>query len=1404
MSKDQVLQYTVQLTYDPQSIKDVQDQLNKLTANVKIRLDDEGVLKQLTELNERFTKQEQSLGKLQTSLSDYSKSLRESGDAGTKANEKYSKSLKDVQAQTDKASTKPQVEQLDMFIQAQKAADEQMKRHRINMAALDQARQRHTQAGGAMTDAYTKQSAELVSLNNQIQSYGKEIVKLQEIRQRDGALTVENEQRLHALSIAMKQTKSAYAEKAKAIVQSYQTTQKDTQATAQQTEALQKSYQSQLQVLALYKDQITSVSAQLKALDAVKKRDGTLSDEQRQQYEALSLQLKTTKSEYASLQREVQKAEKVRTSSGQEEKEAQAQKAKVLLKAIIDLQNATAESTDKLSAKYQAQAEGLVRLQGKIDAYKQQLSLLQQVEKAGGTLTDEQKMQQEGLRTALSETQRAYNLQRQSIVNATQAGQENVNQAQQGSQTLLSSYQTQIQAIAKYNEQIQATKSAMQALDDKRSASSELTQDEKRQYASLSVQLQDLTAQRNKEQSQIRQTEQAQRAMASTATSSNDAIAESYRASSQALSPLLERQRALKDEIRSLEAVQKSSGGATQEQSDRLAALQLSLKDVNSEIASQKRASVATEQAQRSLGTSYNDIQKQMAALSVRIREIDDPLGKNKATVNALTKQYNDLNNKLKTIDKEMGNSQRNVGNYTDSIRAAANSIAIFQGPLGPLAGRLNSVATTLNRVNELYANKRDKLQDVTVSSRLLTGRYGKLNAALLSNIPLIGRTNIGLQAQAVIAGTSSTAIRGLNLSLGLLKTALISTGVGALVVALGGLINFFRKTESGAQALRVIMAGISAVVETFRARSIALGQAIFESLKNPKQAIKDLGRLIIENIVNRVTGAGRVLSAFGGVISKALKGDFEGAKQSAVELGDAFVQTTTGVKGTADGIKNLTKDIMDNIKVMTDEEKRLNALKVAQREMNVERAKSQRIVQEARALARDATNAYEEQLEALERVKVIETERFAEEKAIAEERLAISKDRLDRFPSDEAAMEEHAQAMIDFENLMRENATLNIRIDRDIDSVKRRMRDREKRELAEIVAIRKKMDNINTNLALSELKRMNHFHAALLEERRLLQDQATREQAISDKKQQIMAQEGENYSEIKAQERAEALINAEIEQKLTENSIKLDQLQFDVQREMIDQRMAMRAMERDAELQGQLMFYNERNMVVESAEAKLQSIRNRYAQDEEQLIQRRYEQIYARTQDATFARAQAEREIELQKMQDIASAEEVIRQVKLQRERDTIDAIQKASLAGAELIFGQTKAVQSAATIVDTLKGAQRALSENPPPSPIGIASAAAVVAKGAIALRKINATKPGDTSVGGLGGAPNIPKESFGLVEANKLTLPTEIASQLAGQQPQVTNTIILEGELDSEMLALKVRDGNNVISGQTVSVR
>jgi hypothetical protein len=82
-----------------------------------------------------------------------------------------------------------------------------------------------------------------------------------------------------------------------------------------------------------------------------------------------------------------------------------------------------------------------------------------------------------------------------------------------------------------------------------------------------------------------------------------------------------------------------------------------------------------------------------------------------------------------------------------------------------------------------------------------------------------------GADAASIIPGPigqAATAMNGLTSgvgkfvsALGTVKGALIATGVGAFVVVIGTLITYFTETEKGAQKLRVVMAGLGAVVRT-------------------------------------------------------------------------------------------------------------------------------------------------------------------------------------------------------------------------------------------------------------------------------------------------------------------------------------------------------------------------------------------------------------------------------------------------------------------------------------------------------------------------------------------------------------------------------------------------------------
>lgn len=75
--------------------------------------------------------------------------------------------------------------------------------------------------------------------------------------------------------------------------------------------------------------------------------------------------------------------------------------------------------------------------------------------------------------------------------------------------------------------------------------------------------------------------------------------------------------------------------------------------------------------------------------------------------------------------------------------------------------------------------------------------------------------------------GSISEAIKVTTISTNLFKTALIGTGIGAIVVLLGSLISYFQQTGEGADSLSGIMAGFSEVLKPVKIILREIGETI-------------------------------------------------------------------------------------------------------------------------------------------------------------------------------------------------------------------------------------------------------------------------------------------------------------------------------------------------------------------------------------------------------------------------------------------------------------------------------------------------------------------------------------------------------------------------------------------------
>jgi len=143
------------------------------------------------------------------------------------------------------------------------------------------------------------------------------------------------------------------------------------------------------------------------------------------------------------------------------------------------------------------------------------------------------------------------------------------------------------------------------------------------------------------------------------------------------------------------------------------------------------------------------------------------------------------------------------------------------------------------------------------------------------------------------------------------------------------------------------------------------------------------------------------------------------------------------------------------------------------------------------------------------------------------------------------------------------------------------------------------------------------------------------------------------------------------------------------------------------------------------------------------------------------------------------------------------------AGLAIAETLFGKSKLIASANVALSSTEAAFVAyanaskLAPMPFGNVLGLAAAAGVVAKGITSIRDINSKKIGSSSIKGVSGSvATVQNPFFGTVNA------TDIASSSVPFNPPAP-VLILQGDLDSELLAIRVRQGSDSLSSRGVSV-
>ena len=116
------------------------------------------------------------------------------------------------------------------------------------------------------------------------------------------------------------------------------------------------------------------------------------------------------------------------------------------------------------------------------------------------------------------------------------------------------------------------------------------------------------------------------------------------------------------------------------------------------------------------------------------------------------------------------------------------------------------------------------------------------VNAEVKTNIGDVTKDAKGLASEFRVMGVSLNDVkRGLQTvaltakkSFATIRAGIMSTGIGALVIAIGSLVSYFTNTKRGADALSRAFTGLGAVVDVLTDRASRVGETLVNIFNQP------------------------------------------------------------------------------------------------------------------------------------------------------------------------------------------------------------------------------------------------------------------------------------------------------------------------------------------------------------------------------------------------------------------------------------------------------------------------------------------------------------------------------------------------------------------------------------------
>tara|TARA_R100001463_G_scaffold15126_6_gene39535 strand:+ start:617 stop:2206 length:1590 start_codon:yes stop_codon:yes gene_type:complete len=381
----------------------------------------------------------------------------------------------------------------------------------------------------------------------------------------------------------------------------------------------------------------------------------------------------------------------------------------------------------------------------------------------------------------------------------------------------------------------------------------------------------------------------------------------------------------------------------------------------------------------------------------------------------------------------------------------------------------------------EIEIKVKSDIGDVTKDASALAGEF-KLMGVSLNDV------------KSGITSVKNTAVA----SFSTIKGAVMSTGIGALVIAVGSLVTYFTQTKKGAELLERQLAGLRVVVRQITNIFAGLGETLVGAFQNPKQAISDLWASIKENLVNRVEGLINSFKAVGKVLKGTFTLDWDKVAEGAREYGESILQVVTSYDTEEqqkfyDNIRGIN-EAMGLAKAQENARtKSLQNLADAQRRLRVETAQGMATIEKEKLLAEDITKSYAVREAAA--VRAFNKEKNLEDRRIDNAELAVFLEKQrHKLIGPEGVQAKDLDALADLEielaNVRQESAGRQISLQNFLNGLREQQRAQDKERTGELTKLPPLYEAVTEEIITSNDHILKNMEKNNAQEGKLTQEQ--------------------------------------------------------------------------------------------------------------------------------------------------------------------------------------------------------------------------------------------------------------------------------------------------------------------------